>query len=238
MSNAIEQFSRFANVYDEYNMIQSQVAARLIEELPLNHYNILVDLGCGSGELYKKIENHPLSYQKFIALDSSEQMLTIHPNHPKVEKICSDFNQEEAYTLLPNLDNHSTIISSSALQWSRDLSFTFSKLSEKSSSIYLALFTSNTFKTLHHTANIVSPIYDEVTLKKTIQYYYDARFKTESYRLYFDSVWEMLSYIKKSGVSGGKRELSYKQIKRLLSNYPLKYLEFEVLFVKSTSLKK
>jgi len=237
VSNAIEQFSRFANVYDEYNMIQSQVAEHLIEALPLKDYNILIDLGCGSGELYKKIEKSALSYQKLIALDSSENMLNIHPNHHTIEKICSDFNRQEAYKLFPKLDTKSAIISSSALQWSKDLSFTFSQLAQKSSSIYLALFTSNTFKTLHQTANIISPIYDEATLKTSIEQYYRATFKTKSYRLYFDTVWEMLSYIKKSGVSGGERQLSYKQIKKLLTNYPLNYLEFEVLFVKSTSLK-
>jgi malonyl-CoA O-methyltransferase len=41
----------------------------------------------------------------------------------------------------------------------------------------------------------------------------------------------MLRYIKQSGVSGGKRQLSYKDIKNLLDNYPLDYLEFEVLFI-------
>jgi malonyl-CoA O-methyltransferase len=38
-------------------------------------------------------------------------------------------------------------------------------------------------------------------------------------------------YIKKSGVSSGKRELGYKETKELIRNYPLNYLEFEVLFV-------
>jgi len=43
----------------------------------------------------------------------------------------------------------------------------------------------------------------------------------------------MLRYIKQSGVSGGKKQLSYKEIKRVIKDYPLDYLEFEVLFVKA-----
>jgi len=48
----------------------------------------------------------------------------------------------------------------------------------------------------------------------------------------FESVHEMLRYIKHSGVSGGRKQLSYMQIKNLISIYPLDYLEFEVMFIK------
>jgi len=46
----------------------------------------------------------------------------------------------------------------------------------------------------------------------------------------------MFRYIKKSGVSGGEKQLSYKQIKHLMKAYPLDYLEFEVLFIKADSM--
>jgi len=39
-------------------------------------------------------------------------------------------------------------------------------------------------------------------------------------------------------VSGGKKRLSYKQIKNLMAVYPLDYLEFEVMLVKVVSKKK
>jgi malonyl-CoA O-methyltransferase len=43
----------------------------------------------------------------------------------------------------------------------------------------------------------------------------------------------MLRYIKKSGVSGGQKKLSLKEIRKLLKNYPLNYLEFESITLKS-----
>jgi malonyl-CoA O-methyltransferase len=43
----------------------------------------------------------------------------------------------------------------------------------------------------------------------------------------------MLRYIKRSGVSGGKRQLSIKDIKRVVDRYPLNYLEFEVIFIEA-----
>jgi malonyl-CoA O-methyltransferase len=51
------------------------------------------------------------------------------------------------------------------------------------------------------------------------------------YKLYFDTTYDMLRYIKRSGTSGGERHLGYREVKRLIYNYPLNYLEFEVIFV-------
>ncbi len=116
------------------------------------------------------------------------------------------------------------------------MDLTFSRLSNKASKGYFAIFTSSTFKTLHKVAEIKSPIYSETELKETISRYYNATFETRNYSLHFDSVRDMFRYIKKSGVSGGEKKLSYKQMKYLMKVYPLDYLEFEVLFVKADLL--
>jgi malonyl-CoA O-methyltransferase len=115
------------------------------------------------------------------------------------------------------------------------LDFTLSEIAKKASRAYLAIFTSNTFKTLHETAQISSPIYPEAVLRETIKRYYHAEFELKKYKLHFESVREMFNYIKKSGVSGGEKQLSYQQTKQLMKQYPLDYLEFEVLFVRATS---
>ena len=66
----------------------------------------------------------------------------------------------------------------------------------------------------------------------TLDKLFDYESETVQYKLNFTSVHEMLRYIKRSGVSGGVKQLSYKQIKNLIANYPLDYLEFEVVFIK------
>jgi malonyl-CoA O-methyltransferase len=48
----------------------------------------------------------------------------------------------------------------------------------------------------------------------------------------------MFRYIQKSGVGGGERKLGYKKMKRLMEEYPLDYLEFEVLFVQAKPLEQ
>jgi len=236
MSNAIQEFSRSAHEYDSYNVIQAEVATALVKQLASYHFTTLIDMGCGSGEVYKNIEKHHICFENFIALDASTEMLAIHPSGEKIEKICADFNLAQTFEKIV-LGEDSLLLSSSALQWSKNLDFTLFEISKKVSYVHFAIFTSNTFKTLHQTAQIISPIYSVEILKDSIEKYYDATFELKEYRLHFETVREMFNYIKKSGVSGGEQQLTYTQTKQLMKEYPLDYLEFEVLFVKGISLK-
>jgi len=233
MSNVIEEFSRFAHQYNEHNMIQAQVAKTLIEKLSLDSYENILDLGCGSGEVFKNLQEKDIHFDSFTAFDSAQSMLAIHPETEKVTKVCADFNEKNFLKTLPR-DNYDLLLSSSSIQWSIDLSFTLNAISSLAKTAYLAIFTSGTFKTLHQTANIRSPIYTAQELQKSIlQNYDEVTFELYHYTLHFDSVRDMFSYIKKSGVSSGEKKLSYTESKALMKSYPLDYLEFEVLFVEA-----
>jgi len=236
MSNVIEEFSRFAHQYDKHNMIQVQVAKMLVSKLPVKRYRTILDLGCGSGEVFKNLEKQHIYFDSFTAFDSARSMLTIHPEAKKITSVCGDFNDKNFLKTLPR-DHYDLLLSSSAIQWSEDLSVTLGAISSLSQTAYLAIFTSGTFKTLHQTANISSPIYSAEELQKNIlQHYDDVTFELHHYTLHFDSVRDMFSYIKKSGVSSGEKKLSYKQTKALMKMYPLDHLEFEVLFVEAKNL--
>lgn len=230
--DAVKEFSRFAKTYETHNIIQEEVAHTLVGNISEKMYHTIVDIGCGSGAVYKNILKRKIHFDCYIALDSSEEMLVLHPEDKNVKKICANFNMRDTYQSF-NLVGNSILLSSSALQWSKELDFIFENLSKKSNQVYFAIFTSNTFKTLHETANIQSPIYSVEYLKESIEKYYDVKFEVKTYKLYFETVRDMFRYIKKSGVSGGEKQLTYKQIKQLMHTYPLNYLEFEVLFVKS-----
>ena len=41
----------------------------------------------------------------------------------------------------------------------------------------------------------------------------------------------MFQYMKRSGVGGGRNILSFKQMKMLMNDYPLEYLEFEIVLI-------
>ncbi len=232
-SKVVQEFSRFAHKYDTYNMIQAKVAKILVSKIPKLTYKNIIDIGSGSGEVYKNLQLQNISVENFVALDSAERMLAIHPEEQKISKVCTNFNDRDFLTYIPQY-SYDLLLSSSALQWSEDLMYTMRELSFLSSTFYGAIFTSGTFKTLHETAGIHSPIYNVEMVQDIIkQYYGDVKFEIHHYRLDFKSTREMFRYIKQSGVSSGERKLSYKQTKQLMENYPLSYLEFEVLFIEA-----
>ena len=233
VSNVIQEFSRFAHRYDQYNMIQAKVANTLVKKLPFTRYKNVLDIGCGSGEVFKNFLKQNISVEHFIAFDSSQAMLNIHPGPENVLKICSNFNAQNFLEVVPQ-KKIDMIISASSLQWSTDIDFTIKKLSELSDSIYAAIFTSGTFKTLHETADINSPIYNTATIQEIVtKHYSSVNFRLHQYSLNFKTTRDMFKYIKQSGVSSGERKLSYKQTKQLMKEYPLDYLEFEVLFIEA-----
>lgn len=216
----ITEFDKNAKHYGNYNIIQKKVAKKLVAKIE-NKPKKIVDLGCGSGTVYDLIR---WDFDKFIAVDKSERMLALHPEN-KVEKRCCaietfDFENYEKYFF----------VSASALQWCEDLNPIFSKI--QNCDFALAIFTANTFKSLHQTANTTSPIHSkEAVLSACKKYLSDANVELMHYKLEFESTLAMLRYIKKSGVSGGKNSLSYTQMRRVLNEYTKSYLEFEVVFV-------
>jgi len=229
--NIIKEFSRFSKEYNSYNIIQTKVAKKIVANLPKKHFGAIADIGCGTGAIYKFLEEDQVKFDLFYALDGSYNMLASHPESKKIIKQCFDFNSIESFTLYRDIECD-IIVSSSALQWSKDLDFTLSNLTKISNNFYGALFTSNTFKTLHKTAEITSPIHSLDIIKKSFDMFYeDTSYEIVSYKLFFDSKKEMFDYIKKSGVSGGEKRLTISQTKKLIKEYHLDYLEFEVLFV-------
>jgi len=234
-SKVNKEFSRFAQQYQQYNVIQTQVAKKLVSSLKSSFYTQIVDMGCGTGTLYQTLLSQNIGFEYFLALDFSAEMLAEHPSHLKVKKIQMDFNHSEDFGKW-KLGKGDILLSSSALQWSKDLDFTFSHIAKDAQNIHLALFTSGTFTTLHQSAGISSPIYSALEIQTSLSKYYEASYEVENYKLYFKSVIEMFRYIKKSGVSGGKKRLSLKQMRALMQDYPLNYLEFEVLFIRAKRL--
>lgn len=232
--NAIKEFSRFSKDYNSYNRIQAQVAKQLIDKLPCNHYIAIADIGCGTGSLYDHLINSDISFDRFAAFDASEQMLLLHPCDKKVIAQYFDFNEPSSFASIK--DKFDLVLSSSALQWSKDLDWTISQLAYMGNNFYGAIFTSNTFKTLHETASVNSPIYSTDSIKKAFdRSYKDTQYEIYTYKLHFDTQKDLFNYIKKSGVSGGEQKLSYKQTKTLMREYPLDYLEFEVIFIKASN---
>ncbi len=224
------QFSKYAKEYKSHNIIQQIVAKSLVRELKTKPKKIL-ELGCGSGQVYNYI-SWDLDYYK--AIDFSASMCELHPRAKNIEIKCFDFDTKEFIEEIKN-DFYDIVLSSSALQWSKDLSKIIKQLSLITKEINAVLFTSNTFKSIQNITRQKSPILEEILIKEAFCKYYKCEFETIMYKLEFDNKKELFDYIKKSGVSGANESLDFKNAKKLYKEYSLNYLEFEVIFVKTIS---
>ncbi|MGM0519753.1 MAG: methyltransferase domain-containing protein [Campylobacterota bacterium] len=224
------QFSKHAKQYQSHNIIQQICAKSLIRELKSKPKRVL-ELGCGTGQVYSQI-TWDLDYYK--AIDFSSSMCKLHPRSENIDVKCFDFDSEAFFENIKN-DNFDIVLSSSALQWSKNLSKIVKKLSYITNEINAVLFTSNTFKTIQSISGTKSPILDEYSIKKAFSKYFKCEFETIMYKLEFDNKKDLFDYIKKSGVSGSDASLDFKVAKQLYKNYTLNYLEFEVIFVKTVS---
>ena len=221
------EFSKHANQYNSHNIIQQIVAKSMVREIESQPKRIL-ELGCGSGQIFKNIS---WSVDFYKAIDFSASMCELHPKGKNIEVACYDFDTPEFLEAIKN-DTYDLVLSSSALQWSKDLNKIVQTLREITPEVHATLFTSKTFKTIQQLTNKPSPILNEQTIKEAFSNHFECEFDLYTYNLEFDDKKSMFDYIKKSGVSGGNT-LSYKEAKQLYKKYDLNYLEFEVLFVKA-----
>ncbi len=229
------QFDRFAASYGRYNLIQEKVADRLVERLPLRRYGTILDLGAGEGALYRRLLREGIGFDRFIAFDRSAAMLARHPADGKVQTIRGDFDRPEDLETLEG-EPIDRILSTSALQWSRTPRQTFGRLARLASECSFALFTAGTFRTLLATARVPSPIPEAEELLTALEEHFTS-LETERvrYQLTFPDVRQMLRYIHRSGVGVGRRRLEPRELYRLIREYPLDHLEFEVIFFSGES---
>lgn len=223
------EFTKHANKYQNHNIIQQIIAKALVRDIKTKP-NTILELGCGSGQIYNNISWDIKNYQ---AVDFSSSMCALHPKGQNIEVNCFDFDSTSFLKYLEN-KHFDMIISASALQWSKDLKKLLAKLSQTTKHMHAVLFTSNTFKTIQQITDSKSPILDESIIKKAFLYSFDCEFETFTYNLEFENKKSLFDYIKNSGVSGGS-SLSFKNAKKLYKEYDLNYLEFEVIFVKAIS---
>lgn len=222
------EFSKNAKHYITFNIIQNRVIDKLLSLTKANPKYIL-DLGCGSGALCKKIN---WNYKSFTGVDFAPGMLELHPKSEKIESIYGDFNDKTLFEYLLTY-RYDYIFSASALQWATNLESVFKNIKAFNKPVALAIFTSNTFVTLNETASLKSLLKSKDEINELQKKYFNANFEVVEYKLKFESTRDMFKYIKQSGVSGSRKILSYKQTKRLMKDYPLNYLEFEVVFITS-----
>ena len=225
--NHIKEFSKQSSTYNETNIIQKQVATHLLSKITCRPKKIL-DLGCGTGDINKKID---WKYSEFIGVDSAQGMCEKHPKSDSVSVINKNFEDIDFQKKILLKAPFDLVISSSALQWANDIEKLIKFSSLLSSNIAFAIFTCKTFADIYKISGLKTFLPNAKELVKNTEKYFEIEYEIKTYRLNFEDNLSKFRYIKKSGVSGGKRKLTVSQTKNLIKNYPHSYLEFEVLFM-------
>jgi len=226
----LTQFSKYATQYDNHNIIQRIISKAIVRECISKPANIL-ELGCGSGQIYRHIS---WKIQSYTAVDFSSSMCKLHPKNDKITVKCLDFDSDEFYDLIKN-NFYDVVFSASALQWSKDLSKLLLRLEKSTTKINFAIFTANTFKEIYNITKQTPPILSKEEILKAFEPY-NVTTEILTYELRFNSKKELFRYIKNSGVKG-EVALSYKEAKQLYKQYNYLYLSFEVIFIKGTLVK-
>ena len=138
------------------------------------------------------------------------------------------FDDDEVFRIIQN-EKYDLLISSSALQWSQNFSKVCENIRKLNISVFLAIFSSETFKELHEYFHIKSPILKNETILKNCKNFHSSFFQG---KINFSSSKELLQYIKNSGVSGGISQLNPGILKQFIKDNNLTQLSFEVIFLK------
>lgn len=119
-------FNKMSHSYAKNCALQNEVAKVLVEFCDdfLCDSHKIIDLGAGSGNIAKNLCDKQIDF--FLAIDNAPNMLTLHPQNlphiARIKRLCCDF---EDYDFSDECD---LVLSSSALQWAKDLDLLFKRL--------------------------------------------------------------------------------------------------------------
>lgn len=227
-------FNKMSKSYSQNCALQNEVAQVLLNFCNefLEDTLKIIDLGAGSGNIAKNLSNKKLDF--LLAIDNAPNMLILHPqnlpNIAQIKLLCCDF---EDYDFS---DEYDLVLSSSALQWAKNLDFLFKKIKDtnnlsKSKKFAFAIFTNESLRELHEFLGTKSPLKSSNETIKIAQKYFCVESKIERFSLKFSTREELLAYLKNGGLLGGGN-LSFTQKKQLRFNTPFLSANFEVLFLK------
>ena len=222
MNPVINEFRRYASTYHHTNSLQKDIAKHLVSKIFKNCDTVL-DLGCGSGAIYELVKG---KCSQFVAIDGAQEMCLLHPKDEAVMIFCHDFDDENVEELWER-ERFDFVFSSSAIQWSKDPYALIERMKKWGDSLGIAVFTHNTFFSLHHEVGFVSllPRVDHLTKQ-----FKDGLYEIVNYEKSFSSTRELLEYVKKSGFNGNGDKISPTVLKKVIKENKIKTLEFEVFY--------
>jgi len=142
-------FSRYANLYDNYCQVQNQAGVDLLSRVKNKRFKNILELGCGTGNFTSfLVEKFPEANIK--ALDFSKEMLNVARNKVKNENV--DFILADAEEIVFK-DKFDLITSNASVQWFDDLDAALNKykgMLARKGAVLFSIFGPGTYEELSY----------------------------------------------------------------------------------------
>ena len=212
-----DRFSKNFSTYDDNAFVQNIMASNLTKFVPVNNFNSVFEVGCGTGILTKYIKSFFL-YKSYTANDIvNESKKYIKEIIKDVNFVCGDIEQ---VTIDKKFD---LIISNACLQWCNNLNATIIKLVNmlnKNGILAISIFGQQNLCEIKKLLNVslnypkITDIINNVDNCKTV--YIGEEIK----RIYFDTPIDIIKHFKQTGVNA---VASVKFTKTTLKEFEIKY---------------
>lgn len=221
-----ERFSKNIGTYEDNAVIQKQMVNKLLSFLKTNHYNNVLELGCGTGLLTKNLITN-ISFDSYVAVDFVEKCeLYIKEIDKNINFICDDIEHFIANTNT----KYDLIISNATFQWIEDLEKFFcimiSRLS-KNGILLFSTFGISNFKELSIFLNNKLNYISVNNLKIILP---NSEVEEDILSITFDNPLDVLKHIKYTGVNGiSKKKWTKKNVSNFIQQYPRSCMDEVVL---------
>ena len=207
-----QRFKKSLETYSDNATVQKAMAKKLLDLLPQNKYNNILELGCGSGVLTNLAINR-FKYNSYLAGDIVEE--------------CAQYIRADFFVC--DIDNihlnqkYDLILSNAALQWSENLQATVKSLMNiltPDGILAFTVFGKENMKEIKHIFKTGLEYFSVEELTKFLGNYQIINIQETSIKLEFKSVKEILKHIKYTGVNAvNKVKLSPKTLQHMMNEY-------------------
>lgn len=228
-------FSRHANDYEQMAVMQKDIADRLLKMIPEKEYSTILDIGCGSGYLCRKLRKC-FSAAEITGVDIAPEMIRLaEKSDPKGRYICKDFMKMKI-----SKKKYDLIVSSSVLHWAENVHLALEKHQALGNTIAYTVFVAPSLKSMKK-AFFHSYKKAGLTYRQHLISFPDIRqlpfvIKSAEYKQDYDSWRDAFKAIKAIGGTytiDNKRPYINRKVLNALDNMDGARLEWKVVFAVS-----
>lgn len=223
------QFKKSLDKYEANAVVQALMADKLIENLSGNDFSKVLELGCGSGLLTKKLIKK-INYKKYYANDIVEKSKVY------IDRILKDyvFLCGNAQRLNVN-DKFNLIISNAMFQWFTNLEKAmdyYKGLLNSGGIIAFTTFAPDNFKEIKSLTGLTLDYKSEEEIKKILSRNFDIEYIEKfDYTMNFTNPLAILAHMKNTGVNAvSSKHWGIKEVKDFCDRYKETYPDLSLTY--------